>query len=152
MKFLLKGLILSDKFSVGNVKALSCCIVSRLFHMSVNYKRIVKCLAFNVPLADISLHAQLSICMSVYYICIYIKIIFVYRYLSICSYKDIQMYNLNMFAEMDCFRHIYLLLWVSPSNYQATVKYKEYRINVCTYFFFILFDCSCLSCNHHFLV
>lgn len=35
---------------------------------------------------------------------------FVYRYLSIYSYKDIQMYNLNKFAEMDCFKHIYLLL------------------------------------------
>lgn len=73
---------------------------------------------------------QYAVC--VYYICIYIKIIFVYRYLSIGSYKDIQMYNLNMFAEMDCFKHIYLLLWVSPSNNQANIKNT---VSVCVHIF-----------------
>lgn len=55
-----------------------------------------------------------------------------YRYLSIGSYKDIQMYNLNMFAEMDCFKHIYLLLWVSPSNNQANIKNT---VSVCVHIF-----------------
>lgn len=73
---------------------------------------------------------QYAVC--VYYICIYIKIIFVYIYLSIGSYKDIQMYNLNMFAEMDCFKHIYLLLWVSPSNNQANIKNT---VSVCVHIF-----------------
>ena len=81
--------------------------------MSVNYKRIVKCL-YSVqrsPSRNKSACTAFNVqCVYIIYVYIYIKIIFVYRYLSIGSYKDIQMYNLNMFAEMDCFKHIYLLL------------------------------------------